>query len=112
MSRTLHGRAALLAALALLCAPIAVHAQEFDKLHFRSIGPATMSGRISDLAIYEANPAIWYAFSPAIASLDKAPSWSEFSAAMLAEDRTPASTASSTATCSGLKACTFDLLIF
>ena len=60
MSRTLHGRAALLAALSLLCAPIAVHAQEFDKLHFRSIGPATMSGRISDLAIYEANPAIWY----------------------------------------------------
>ncbi|MDQ8168228.1 MAG: hypothetical protein P3C09_10770 [Gemmatimonadota bacterium] len=34
--------------------------QDFDKLHFRSIGPATMSGRISDLAIYEANPAIWY----------------------------------------------------
>jgi len=49
-----------LAALSLLCAPIAAHAQEFDKLHFRSIGPATMSGRISDLAIYEANPAIWY----------------------------------------------------
>ena len=60
MSRTLHSRAALLAALSLLCAPLAVHAQEFDKLHFRSIGPATMSGRISDLAIYEANPAIWY----------------------------------------------------
>lgn len=60
MSRTLHRRAASLAALSLLCAPIAVHAQEFDKLHFRSIGPATMSGRISDLAIYEANPAIWY----------------------------------------------------
>ncbi|MDQ8161706.1 MAG: hypothetical protein P3C10_03880 [Gemmatimonadota bacterium] len=35
-------------------------AQDFDKLHFRSIGPATMSGRIADLAIYEANPAIWY----------------------------------------------------
>jgi photosystem II stability/assembly factor-like uncharacterized protein len=49
-----------LAALSLLCAPIAAHAQEFDKLHFRSIGPATMSGRVSDLAIYEANPAIWY----------------------------------------------------
>ena len=60
MSRTLHRRAASLAALSLLCAPIAAHAQEFDKLHFRSIGPATMSGRISDLAIYEANPAIWY----------------------------------------------------
>jgi len=36
-------------------------AEEFDSLHFRSIGPATMSGRISDLAVYEANPAIYYA---------------------------------------------------
>lgn len=35
-------------------------AEEFDSLHFRSIGPATMSGRISDLAVYEANPAIYY----------------------------------------------------
>ncbi len=35
-------------------------ATEFNTLHFRSIGPATMSGRISDLAVYEANPAIWY----------------------------------------------------
>ena len=60
MSRTLHRRAASLAALSLLCAPIAAHAQEFDKLHFRSIGPATMSGRVADLAVYEANPAIWY----------------------------------------------------
>ena len=32
----------------------------FDSLHFRSIGPASMSGRISDLAVYEANPAIFY----------------------------------------------------
>ncbi|CAN5726138.1 hypothetical protein BH24ACI5_BH24ACI5_16240 [soil metagenome] len=32
----------------------------FDALYFRSIGPATMSGRISDLAVYEANPAIFY----------------------------------------------------
>ncbi|WP_052574560.1 WD40/YVTN/BNR-like repeat-containing protein [Gemmatimonas aurantiaca] len=32
----------------------------FDKLHFRSIGPATMSGRISDVAVYEANPAVYY----------------------------------------------------
>lgn len=38
-------------------APIA---DEFEKLHFRSIGPAIMSGRITDLAVYEANPAIWY----------------------------------------------------
>src|SRR5215210_4500274 len=35
-------------------------AQEFERLHFRSIGPATMSGRIADVAVYEANPAIWY----------------------------------------------------
>jgi hypothetical protein len=35
-------------------------ATEFERLHFRSIGPATMSGRISDLAVYEANPAIYY----------------------------------------------------
>lgn len=32
----------------------------FDSLHFRPIGPASMSGRISDLAVYEANPAIYY----------------------------------------------------
>ncbi len=31
-----------------------------DALHFRSIGPATMSGRIADLAVYERNPAIYY----------------------------------------------------
>ena len=36
-------------------------AQPFEKLHFRSIGPATMSGRIADVAVYEKNPAIWYA---------------------------------------------------
>ncbi len=35
-------------------------AQEFERLHFRSIGPATMSGRIADLAVYEANPSIYY----------------------------------------------------
>jgi photosystem II stability/assembly factor-like uncharacterized protein len=32
----------------------------FDSLHFRPIGPASMSGRISDLAVYEANPAVFY----------------------------------------------------
>ena len=32
----------------------------FDSLHFRPLGPASMSGRISDLAVYEANPAIFY----------------------------------------------------
>ena len=32
----------------------------FDTLHFRPLGPASMSGRISDVAVYEANPAIFY----------------------------------------------------
>jgi photosystem II stability/assembly factor-like uncharacterized protein len=36
-------------------------AEQFNGLHFRSIGPAIMSGRVSDLAVYEANPAIYYA---------------------------------------------------
>jgi photosystem II stability/assembly factor-like uncharacterized protein len=34
--------------------------EPFDSLYFRAIGPATMSGRISDLAVYEANPAVFY----------------------------------------------------
>jgi photosystem II stability/assembly factor-like uncharacterized protein len=32
----------------------------FDALHFRPIGPASMSGRIADLAVFDANPAIFY----------------------------------------------------
>jgi hypothetical protein len=32
----------------------------FDRLHFRSIGPSIMSGRISDFAVYEANTSIFY----------------------------------------------------
>lgn len=35
-------------------------AEQFQQLHFRSIGPAVMSGRISDFAVYEANPSIYY----------------------------------------------------
>ncbi|HSQ30910.1 MAG TPA: hypothetical protein VLN49_13720, partial [Gemmatimonadaceae bacterium] len=35
-------------------------ATQFDKLHFRSIGPAIMSGRIADIAVYEKNTSIWY----------------------------------------------------
>src|SRR6267142_3048430 len=35
-------------------------ASPFETLHFRPIGPAGMSGRISDLAVYEPNPAIFY----------------------------------------------------
>lgn len=57
--------AALFALLALATpgdaqTPATPVATEFDKLHFRSIGPATMSGRVADLAVYEANPAIYY----------------------------------------------------
>ena len=32
----------------------------FDTLRFRPIGPASMSGRIADLAVYEANPSLYY----------------------------------------------------
>src|SRR5262245_23778834 len=32
----------------------------FDSLYFRPIGPASMSGRISDVAVYEANTAVFY----------------------------------------------------
>src|SRR3954470_20299651 len=56
--------AALLAALPSVYAqsatPAVPVAHQFEKLHFRSIGPAIMSGRISDFAVYEKNPAIWY----------------------------------------------------
>src|SRR5688572_6707721 len=41
-------------------APPAAAAGPFDTLHFRSIGPASMSGRIADLAVYEPNPNIFY----------------------------------------------------
>jgi photosystem II stability/assembly factor-like uncharacterized protein len=32
----------------------------FDSLHWRPIGPASMSGRIADVAVYEPNSNIWY----------------------------------------------------
>jgi photosystem II stability/assembly factor-like uncharacterized protein len=32
----------------------------FDSLYFRAVGPATMSGRIADIAAYEKNPALFY----------------------------------------------------
>jgi hypothetical protein len=32
----------------------------FESLHFRQIGPASTAGRLSDLAVYEGNPAIFY----------------------------------------------------
>jgi photosystem II stability/assembly factor-like uncharacterized protein len=40
--------------------PYPTVATQFDALHFRSIGPAVMSGRVSDFAVYEANPSIFY----------------------------------------------------
>jgi photosystem II stability/assembly factor-like uncharacterized protein len=40
--------------------PTAAAGGPFDSLHFRSIGPAGMSGRIADLAVYEPNPSIFY----------------------------------------------------
>ena len=66
--RAPHFRSVLFGALAIVAAaapPLsgqggAPIAEEFEKLHFRSIGPAIMSGRISDFAVYEANPAIYY----------------------------------------------------
>ena len=35
----------------------------FDRLEFREIGPATMSGRIDDLAVLESNPSVFYVAS-------------------------------------------------
>src|SRR5687767_3142617 len=43
-----------------LAAQTPAPADPLDSLHFRSIGPATMSGRVADLAVYEKNPAIYY----------------------------------------------------
>ena len=43
-----------------LAAQATAPADPLDSLHFRSIGPATMSGRVSDLAVYEKNPAVYY----------------------------------------------------
>jgi photosystem II stability/assembly factor-like uncharacterized protein len=61
MSSRFLQQAAILTALAAttIGAQVPV-AQEFESLHFRSIGPAIMSGRISDFAVYEANPSIFY----------------------------------------------------
>jgi photosystem II stability/assembly factor-like uncharacterized protein len=53
--------AVLLAAVATRVQAQLPVATEFDALHFRSIGPATMSGRVSDVAVYEKNPALYYA---------------------------------------------------
>jgi hypothetical protein len=34
-------------------------ADQFKGLHYRAIGPAQASGRVSDVAVYEANPSIF-----------------------------------------------------
>ena len=52
--------AALLAAVAMPVQAQIPVATEFDALHFRSIGPATMSGRVADITVYEKNPALYY----------------------------------------------------
>lgn len=49
-----------------LVAASSIAAQELpqawaDQLHWRSIGPATMGGRIVGLAVYEKQPSIWWA---------------------------------------------------
>ena len=54
------------AGAALVAAAMPMHAQEApanlaDAIQWRSIGPANMSGRITSLAVYEADPTIWYA---------------------------------------------------
>ena len=41
-------------------APASPPANPLDSLHFRAIGPASMSGRVSDLAVYQSDPAIYY----------------------------------------------------
>ncbi|HVX41536.1 MAG TPA: hypothetical protein VHB25_18400 [Gemmatimonadaceae bacterium] len=59
-------RAALITLATALGAPVLLAqstvpvAPQFQTLHFRSIGPAIMSGRIADIAVYEKNTSIWY----------------------------------------------------
>ncbi len=40
--------------------PALINAETFSGLKFRNIGPALMSGRISDIAIHPENQSIWY----------------------------------------------------
>ena len=64
MHVALHSRRrALTAGLVCFASSLAAQtpvATQFDKLHFRSLGPAIMSGRIADIAVYEKNTSIWY----------------------------------------------------
>jgi len=52
--------AVLLAVTTLPLAAQATTPGPFEGLRFRSIGPATMSGRIDDFAVFEANPSVFY----------------------------------------------------
>src|SRR4029079_370359 len=54
------GAPALIGRAAPTTAAAAAGTGRFDSLHFRSICPASMSGRVADGAVYEANPAIFY----------------------------------------------------
>ena len=54
------GATARQARAAAAAAPSAAPADPFPGLKFRNIGPATMGGRIDDVAVLESNPAIFY----------------------------------------------------
>lgn len=54
------GGQSLLGRSAASAAPDSTPASPFDSLHFRSIGPASMSGRVSDIAVYEPDTNIFY----------------------------------------------------
>ncbi len=54
---------ALAATAQLAQQPPALTSDAFARLRFRTIGPATMSGRIVDIAVVESNPATFYAAS-------------------------------------------------
>jgi photosystem II stability/assembly factor-like uncharacterized protein len=41
-------------------APPSAAGGTLDSLHFRQLGPASTAGRVSDLAVYEASPAVYY----------------------------------------------------
>ncbi|WKW12610.1 hypothetical protein Strain138_001907 [Pseudogemmatithrix spongiicola] len=60
LARRVLGACGALALLASATSAQIPVAEELNRLHFRSIGPATMSGRIADVAVSEKNPALWY----------------------------------------------------
>ena len=54
------GGQSLLGRAAQSAGPASGSAGPFDGLHWRQIGPAAMSGRVADIAVYEGNSNIWY----------------------------------------------------